>query len=214
MRLGTLLFLVLALGVMMGIARDEVGRVALIVFITGLGMVVSGTTAIMALFQTLGALGYARGLADHAEAVFATVEPVFAAYARQVTLMGAAGAGQTTKMCNQIAIAGQAQGVAEAINFAQRAGLDIDRLVDTISKGAAASWYLEHRGRTMAAGEFDFGFAIEWMRKDLAICLEEANRIGARLPVTALVDQFYAQLVERGHPRWDTSSLVDLLQNP
>jgi len=147
-------------------------------------------------------------------AVFDSVSPVIDAYAKQITLMGAAGAGQTTKMCNQIAIAGMAQGVAEAINFAQKAGLDIDRLVGAVTQGAANSWYLEHRGRTMAAGEFDFGFAIAWMRKDLAICLEEAERIGARLPVTGLVDQFYAQLIERGHPRWDTSSLIDLLQNP
>ncbi|HWL45172.1 MAG TPA: NAD(P)-dependent oxidoreductase [Ilumatobacter sp.] len=147
-------------------------------------------------------------------AVFERITPVIDAYAKQVTLMGSAGAGQTTKMCNQIAIAGMAQGVAEAVNFAQKAGLDIDKLIGAISKGAAGSWYLEHRARTMADGEFDFGFAIEWMRKDLAICLAEAARIGARLPVTGLVDQFYAQLVERGHPRWDTSSLVDLLQHP
>jgi 3-hydroxyisobutyrate dehydrogenase-like beta-hydroxyacid dehydrogenase len=146
--------------------------------------------------------------------VFAAVEPVFGAYAKQVTLMGPAGAGQTTKMVNQIMIAGIVQGLAEAVNFAQRAGLDIDAVVDTLGKGAAASWQLENRARTMAAGEFEFGFAVEWMRKDLAICLAEADRLGTRLPITALVDQFYAQVVERGGRRWDTSSLVHLLQNP
>jgi 3-hydroxyisobutyrate dehydrogenase-like beta-hydroxyacid dehydrogenase len=146
--------------------------------------------------------------------VFAAAEPVLGAYAKQVTLMGPAGAGQTTKMVNQIMIAGLVQGLAEAVNFAQRAGLDIDAVVDTLGKGAAASWQLENRARTMAAEEFDFGFAVEWMRKDLAICLAEADRIGTRLPLTALVDQFYAQVVERGGRRWDTSSLVHLLQNP
>jgi 3-hydroxyisobutyrate dehydrogenase-like beta-hydroxyacid dehydrogenase len=146
--------------------------------------------------------------------VFAAAEPVLAAYGKQVTLMGPAGAGQTTKMVNQIMIAGIVQGLAEAVNFAERAGLDIEAVVNTLGKGAAASWQLENRARTMAAGEFEFGFAVEWMRKDLAICLAEANRIGTRLPLTALVDQFYAQVVERGGQRWDTSSLIDLLQNP
>jgi 3-hydroxyisobutyrate dehydrogenase len=146
--------------------------------------------------------------------VFAGAEPVLSAYAKQVTLMGPAGAGQTTKMVNQIMIAGIVQGLAEAVNFAQRAGLDIDAVVDTLGKGAAASWQLENRARTMAAGEFEFGFAVEWMRKDLAICLAEADRIGTRLPLTALVDQFYAQVVARGGLRWDTSSLIHLLQNP
>ena len=148
------------------------------------------------------------------EAVYAAAARVIDAYARQVTLMGPAGAGQTTKMVNQICIAGLVQGLAEGINFAQRAGLDVDKVVDTIGKGAAASWQMDNRARTMAAGEFEFGFAVEWMRKDLAICLAEADRIGARLPVTALVDQFYAQIVARGGRRWDTSSLVDLLQRP
>lgn len=146
--------------------------------------------------------------------VFAAAEPVLGAYARQVTRLGGAGAGQTTKMVNQIMIAGIVQGLAEAVNFAQRAGLDIDAVVDTLGKGAAGSWQLENRARTMAAGEFEFGFAAEWMRKDLAICLAEAERIGARLPLTALVDQFYAQVIARGGRRWDTSSLVDLLQRP
>ena len=148
------------------------------------------------------------------EAVFAAAAPVIAAYARQVTRFGGAGAGQTTKMVNQIMIAGIVQGLAEAVNFAQCAGLDIDAVVDTLGKGAAGSWQLENRARTMAAGDFEFGFAVEWMRKDLAICLAEAERIGARLPVAALVDQFYAQVIARGGRRWDTSSLIDLLQRP
>jgi 3-hydroxyisobutyrate dehydrogenase-like beta-hydroxyacid dehydrogenase len=145
---------------------------------------------------------------------FAQAVAVIDAYAHQVALLGPAGAGQTTKMVNQIMIAGIVEGLAEAINFAQRAGLDVDAVVDTLGKGAAASWQLENRARTMAEGAFDFGFAVEWMRKDLAICLAEADRLGARLPLTALVDQFYAQVVERGGRRWDTSSLIDLLQRP
>jgi 3-hydroxyisobutyrate dehydrogenase-like beta-hydroxyacid dehydrogenase len=147
-------------------------------------------------------------------AVFEAAREVIMAYARECRLLGGAGAGQTTKMVNQICIAGLVQGLAEGVAFAQKAGLDIDEVIETISKGAAGSWQMENRARTMAAGEFDFGFAVQWMRKDLAICLAEANRIGARLPVTALVDQFYAQVVERGGLRWDTSSLIHLLQNP
>ena len=116
-------------------------------------------------------------------------------------------------MVNQICIAGIVQGLAEGVNFAERAGLDVDRVVEVIGKGAAQSWQMDNRASTMARGEFEFGFATEWMRKDLAICLDEANRNGARLPVTALVDQFYAQVVARGGRRWDTSSLVHLLQN-
>jgi 3-hydroxyisobutyrate dehydrogenase-like beta-hydroxyacid dehydrogenase len=148
------------------------------------------------------------------ETVFAATRPVVMAYARECRRLGAAGAGQTTKMVNQICIAGLLQGLSEGVAFAQRAGLDIDEVVATISKGAAGSWQMENRARTMAAGEFEFGFAVEWMRKDLAICLAEADRVGARLPVTALVDQFYKQVVERGGRRWDTSSLVQLLQQP
>jgi 3-hydroxyisobutyrate dehydrogenase-like beta-hydroxyacid dehydrogenase len=148
------------------------------------------------------------------EAVFARARAVVMAYARECRRLGPAGAGQTTKMVNQICIAGLVQGLAEGVNFAQRAGLDVDEVIATISKGAAGSWQMENRSKTMAASEFDFGFAVEWMRKDLAICLAEANRIGARLPVAALVDQFYAQVVERGGRRWDTSSLVHLLQHP
>ncbi len=147
-------------------------------------------------------------------AVYDAARAVIMAYARECRLLGPAGAGQTTKMVNQICIAGILQGLSEGVAFAQRAGLDIDQVVETISKGAAGSWQMENRARTMAAGEFDFGFAVEWMRKDLAICLAEADRLGARLPLTALVDQFYKQVVERGGMRWDTSSLVHLLQNP
>lgn len=134
-------------------------------------------------------------------------------YARACELLGPAGAGQLTKMVNQICIAGIVQGLSEAVNFAQRAGLDVDRVVDVIGKGAAQSWQMDNRARTMARGEFEFGFAVEWMRKDLGICLDEAARNGARLPTTALVDQFYAQVMARGGRRWDTSSLVHLLQN-
>jgi 3-hydroxyisobutyrate dehydrogenase-like beta-hydroxyacid dehydrogenase len=148
------------------------------------------------------------------EAVFVAASDVIKAYARECRRLGPAGAGQTTKMVNQICIAGVLQGLAEGVAFAQRAGLDIDEVVDTISKGAAGSWQMENRARTMAAGEFEFGFAVEWMRKDLAICLAEADRIGSRLPLTALVDQFYKQVVERGGLRWDTSSLIHLLQHP
>lgn len=148
------------------------------------------------------------------EAVFAAAREVILAYARECRRLGPAGAGQTTKMVNQICIAGLVQGLAEGISFAQKAGLDVAEVIGTISQGAAGSWQMEHRSATMAAGEFDFGFAVEWMRKDLAICLDEADRIGARLPVAALVDQFYKQVIERGGRRWDTSSLVHLLQHP
>jgi len=146
--------------------------------------------------------------------VFEAARDVIMAYARECRLLGSAGAGQTTKMVNQICIAGVLQGLAEGVVFAQKAGLDIDEVVATISKGAAGSWQMENRARTMAEGKFDFGFAVEWMRKDLGICLDEAERLDARLPLTALVDQFYKQVVERGGLRWDTSSLVHLLQNP
>ncbi len=142
---------------------------------------------------------------------FARAEPVLAHYARAVTLMGAAGAGQLTKMVNQICIAGLMEGLSEGINFAMRAGLDPERVIDVISKGAAQSWQMENRGKTMIAGKFDFGFAVDWMRKDLSICLAEARANGAALPVTAIVDQFYAQLQRRGEGRADTSSLIRLL---
>ena len=147
-------------------------------------------------------------------AAFARAEPVLASYARAVTLMGPAGAGQLTKMVNQICIAGLVEGLSEGIHFAMRAGLDAERVIDVISKGAAQSWQMENRGKTMIAGKFDFGFAVDWMRKDLSICLAEARRNGAVLPVTAVVDQFYAELQARGGGRADTSSLIRLLNEP
>ena len=146
--------------------------------------------------------------------VFARAESVLATYARAVTLMGVPGSGQLTKMVNQICIAGLVEGLSEGIHFAMRAGLDPERVLDVISKGAAQSWQMENRGKTMIAGKFDFGFAVDWMRKDLAICLTEARSNGARLPVTAIVDQFYAQVQARGGGRWDTSSLIRLLNDP
>ena len=146
--------------------------------------------------------------------VFAAVEPVLGAYARRLRRMGPVGSGQLTKMVNQICIAGLLQGLAEGVSFAQRAGLAVDEVIDVIGQGAAQSWQMDNRALTMAEGEFDFGFAVEWMLKDLGICLDEAARNGARLPVTALVSQFYRQVDQRGGARWDTSSLIDLLQNP
>ena len=145
-------------------------------------------------------------------AVFVKAEKVISVYAKAVTLMGAVGAGQLTKMVNQICIAGLLQGLAEGLNFASQAGLDTDKVLAVISKGAAQSWQMDNRGKTMVAGKFDFGFAVDWMRKDLGICLGEAKKNQARLPVTALIDQFYAQIQARGGKRFDTSSLIDLLQ--
>ncbi len=139
---------------------------------------------------------------------FERAEPFMTAYAKQTRLLGPAGAGQLAKMVNQIAIAGLVQGLAEALNFARRAGLDPATVVDVISKGAAQSWQMDNRWKSMVGGEFEFGFAVEWMRKDLRICLEEARRNGSELPVTALVDQFYADVVGMGGRRWDTSSLI------
>lgn len=144
---------------------------------------------------------------------FDLARPAMEAYAKAVRLMGPVGSGQLTKMVNQICLAGTIQGLAEGLNFAARAGLDPAEVIEAIRYGAAQSWELEHRGATMAAGEFDFGFAVEWMRKDLGIVLDEAKRNGARLPITALVDQFYAQVIARGGARWDTSSLIHLLAN-
>jgi len=146
--------------------------------------------------------------------VYARCEQVLATYARAVTLMGAAGAGQLTKMVNQICIAGLVQALSEGVHFALRAKLDPLRVLDVISKGAAQSWQMENRGKTMVEDKFDFGFAVDWMRKDLAICLDEARRNGSMLPVTALVDQRYAEVQARGGGRWDTSSLVRLLTHP
>ncbi len=142
---------------------------------------------------------------------FARAEPVIAAYAKACRLMGPVGAGQLTKMVNQIAIAGLLQGLSEALAFAMRAGLDGAAVLDVISKGAAGSWQMENRGRTMLADKFDFGFAVDWMRKDLGICLAEANANGAALPVTALIDQFYKDVQAMGGARWDTSSLIKRL---
>ena len=146
------------------------------------------------------------------EAVFDLVRPILSCYARMLRLMGPVGSGQLTKMVNQICIGGLLQGLSEAMHFAQQAGLDGDAVVSVISKGAAQSWQMENRYRSMLDGEFDFGFAVDWMRKDLSIVLEEAGRNGARLPVTALVDQFYADVQAMGGGRWDTSSLIARLQ--
>lgn len=145
---------------------------------------------------------------------FAAAEKVMACYGRAVTLMGPAGSGQLTKMVNQICIAGLVQALSEGMQFAVNAGLDAGKVVDVISKGAAQSWQMENRAATMLAGKFEFGFAVDWMRKDLAICLAEARRNRSALPVTALVDQFYAQVQARGGNRWDTSSLIHLLAKP
>lgn len=146
------------------------------------------------------------------ESVYERVAPVLACYAKMQRLMGGVGSGQLTKMVNQICIGGLLQGLAEALHFAQSAGLDADAAMQVISKGAAQSWQLENRYQTMLAGEFDFGFAVEWMRKDYAIVLEEARRNGATLPVTAMVDQFYADVINMGGARWDTSSLIARLK--
>ena len=141
-------------------------------------------------------------------AVFDQAKPVIACFAKAVTLMGDSGAGQLTKMVNQIAIAGLLQGLSEAVAFGQRAGLDMNTVIDVIGKGAAQSWQMDNRGRTMAEDKFHFGFAVDWMRKDLGLVMDEAKRNGARLPVTALVDQFYAYVQQLGGNRWDTSSLI------
>ena len=139
---------------------------------------------------------------------FADAEPLMRAYGRTVALMGPAGSGQLAKMVNQIAIAGLVQGLAEAMAFAQKSGVDAGKVLEVVSKGAAQSWQMENRGPAMLEDRFDFGFAVDWMRKDLAICLAEARRNGAKLPVTALVDQFYADVQAMGGGRWDTSSLM------
>jgi len=146
------------------------------------------------------------------QASFDKARPVIDAYARMVGLMGPAGSGQLTKMINQICIAGVVQGLAEGIHFGKKAGLDIGKVVEVISKGAAGSWQMENRYKTMNEGKYDFGFAIDWMRKDLGICLAEANRNGAKLPLTALVDQFYKDVQDMGGRRWDTSALLARLE--
>jgi 3-hydroxyisobutyrate dehydrogenase len=143
---------------------------------------------------------------------FETVKPVAMAFSRAFTLLGESGAGQLAKMVNQICIAGVVQGLAEAIAFGQRAGLDMNQVLDVIGKGAAQSWQMDNRGKTMVADKFDFGFAVDWMRKDLGLVLDEAKRNGARLPMTALVDQFYGDVQLMGGRRWDTSSLIKRLK--
>jgi len=144
---------------------------------------------------------------------FERARPAMACYGRAVTLMGPAGNGQLTKMVNQIAIAGLLQGLSEALNMGLKAGLDMPLVLDVISKGAAGSWQMDNRGQTMVEDRFDFGFAVDWMRKDLAICLAEAERNGARLPMTAAIDQFYKHVQQQGGGRWDTSALIHLLRN-
>ncbi|MBA2124875.1 oxidoreductase [Hyphomicrobium methylovorum] len=146
------------------------------------------------------------------DAAFAKVEPLIACFARSIRLMGQSGSGQLAKMANQIAVAGVVQGLSEAINFAERAGLDVEALIATISKGAAQSWQMENRWRTMHDREFEFGFAVDWIRKDLGICLEEGARNGADLPITRLIDTFYAEVQALGGGRWDTSSLIARLK--
>ena len=143
---------------------------------------------------------------------YGRAEPVIMAYARASRLLGPSGAGQLAKMMNQICIAGAVQGLAEAIHFGKNAGLDVEAVIEVISKGAAQSWQMENRYKTMVAGQFDFGFAVDWMRKDLSIVLDEARRNGAQVPVTALVDQFYADVQAMGGNRWDTSSLIARLE--
>jgi len=145
-------------------------------------------------------------------AAFERARPVISCYSKMVGLMGPAGSGQLTKMVNQLCIAGLVQGLAEGIHFAKKAGLDVEQVISVISKGAAQSWQMENRYKTMAAGKFDFGFAVDWMRKDLAITLQEARKNGAKLPVAALVDQFYSEVQAMGGRRWDTSSLIARLE--
>ncbi len=147
------------------------------------------------------------------KAVFDRAKPVIDHYARMVTLIGGPGAGQLTKMVNQICIAGVVQGLAEGMHMAEKAGLDITAVMETISKGAAGSWQMDNRWKTMKDGKYDFGFAVDWMRKDLAICMDEARRNGASLPVAALVDQFYCEVQKIGGKRWDTSSLLARLNH-
>jgi len=145
-------------------------------------------------------------------AAFEAAKPVAMAFSRAFTLLGGAGSGQLAKMVNQISIAGMVQGLSEAIAFGQKAGLDMSQVLEVIGKGAAQSWQMDNRGKTMIEGKFDYGFAVDWMRKDLGLCLDEAKRNGARLPVTALVDQFYGDIQAMGGTRWDTSSLIKRLK--
>ena len=140
------------------------------------------------------------------------IEPLLKSYAKNSTLIGNSGSGQLAKMVNQICIAGLLQGLSEAINFGQKVNLDMDKVIGVIKDGAASSWQMQNRHQTMAKDEFDFGFAVEWMRKDLKICLEQADEVGARLPITAIIDQFYSNILDIGGKRWDTSSLIKLLR--
>lgn len=196
-------------------------------------ILVDNTTASAEVARELAAIGKERGIAfidapvsggqagaengaltvmcGGEQAAFDKAKAVIDTFARAVTLMGPVGAGQLTKMVNQICIAGLLQGLSEGMSFGQKAGLDMEKVIDVIGKGAAQSWQMDNRASTMCKGEFDFGFAVDWMRKDLGICLAEANNNGARLPITALVDQLYAQVQARGGRRWDTSSLMHLL---
>lgn len=151
-------------------------------------------------------------MAGGEQAAYDKAKPIMDAFAQRTGLMGPVGSGQLTKMVNQICIAGLVQGLAEGIHFAKRAGLDVEKVVEVLSKGAAGSWQMENRHKTMNIGKFDFGFAIDWMRKDLGICLDESRHNGAKLPVTALVDQFYADVQAIGGNRWDTSSLLARLE--
>ncbi len=152
-------------------------------------------------------------MAGGSQADFARAEPVMAPYSKRCRRMGEAGTGQLTKMVNQLCIAGVLQGLAEGLHFAEHAGLDTGAVIDVISKGAAQSWQMENRHQTMAQGKFDFGFAVDWMRKDLGIALQAARKRGARLPLAALVDQFYGDIQARGGGRWDTSSLITRLRD-
>ena len=213
------------------VERDNVGgdlvakRYDLAIIGTGTAAIVTahrvraaGWSVAVADFRPFGGTCALRGcdpkkmMVGGAEDHFAAALPVMECYGARVVRMGEAGSGQLAKMVNQICIAGLVQGLAEALNFAQCAGLDGQAVVDVISKGAAQSWQMENRYKTMLAGEFDFGFAVDWMRKDLSILLEESRRNGAQLPVTALVDQFYADVQAMGGGRWDTSSLLARLQ--
>ena len=146
------------------------------------------------------------------ESSYKKIEPLLKSYAKNSTLIGNSGSGQLAKMVNQICIAGLLQGLSEAINFGQKVNLDMDKVIGVIKDGAASSWQMQNRHQTMAKNKFDFGFAVEWMRKDLKICLEQANEVGARLPITAIIDQFYSNILDIGGKRWDTSSLIKLLR--
>jgi 3-hydroxyisobutyrate dehydrogenase len=198
------------------------------------GVVIDHTTTSAAVARELSALALSKGLhfidapvsggnlgaingaltvmCGGDAAVFERVQPLIGAFARAVTLLGDSGAGQLTKMVNQVCVAGVLQGLAEGLALGERAGLDLDKVLAVITQGAASSWQMQHRGPTMVKGEFDFGFAVDWMRKDLGLVLDEARRLGARMPATALIDQFYADVQAMGGGRQDTSSLIRRLR--